>query len=130
MSAEMLENKEGIYGKIEQDVEINLFPKTDWTGNESKGASLLHEELTNRALRWLSNRSTMRGCKGAVEMKLENGFFVTVSNCGSESILEIHGPFDSANEADAARIKHANENDGRVDIDYAWYGPDPEPVAA
>ena len=59
-----------------------------------------------------------------------NGFFVTVTNCNTGNRLELHGPFDSANEAEAASIDHANENE-RHDfcvVDFAWYGPDIEPV--
>ena len=72
----------GIMGRgrifaVEQDVQINLFPERDWTGTtyrNYKGVSILHEELTNRALKWFSNRSTMRGCKGATEMNVANGY--------------------------------------------------------
>jgi hypothetical protein len=63
--------------------------------------------------------------------KPKNGYFVTVENSNTGNCLEIHGPYDSANEADAARIKVANTNEQwkYCLVDFAWYGPNVEPTA-
>ena len=64
-------------------------------------------------------------------MKLKNGFFVTVKTIADDQLVSSSGPYDSAVTAQIAAAVVA----GHIDVeifysDFAWYGPNPEPVAA
>ena len=62
-------------------------------------------------------------------MKMKNGQFVTVRRFIGNKLIQIQGPFENAKTAEvASAVWEDRVDNGKYYSDFAWYGPDPEPV--
>ena len=61
--------------------------------------------------------------------KPTNGYFITLSDIKTDALVHVIGPIDNGWKADRACDGVSLQTDlDKYIVDWAWFGPDPEPT--